>query len=176
MKEIELTQGQKAIIDDADYELVSKFKWYAIFDHTSDRYYARTNIRRPDDTRGGMVMHRLVLYGMQELDRIYSRTPVGPLIVDHINFDTLNNVRDNLREVSNSESVIHKNYIRNMQKYRGTRYCPKRNRWRAEVHVNKKRYRSNYFRTEEEAALAYNELARKYHGEYAMLNEVTIHA
>jgi hypothetical protein len=46
--EIELTQGQVALIDDEDFELVSKYKWYARWDSHTESFYAVTNTRKPD--------------------------------------------------------------------------------------------------------------------------------
>jgi hypothetical protein len=88
--EIELTQGLKTVIDDEDFHLVSGLKWHA----ARDRFglvYARTgrSKRRPGQA---VSMHRLLM-----------GDPPG-LVVDHIDHDTLNNRRANLRICTRAEN------------------------------------------------------------------------
>lgn len=98
MKKIPLTQGQFAIVDDEDFEFLNQWKWYAGTNSTELYYYAM----RHSSSKGGVKrqyirMHRVIL-GLEQDD---ARD------VDHIDHDTLNNKRNNLRAVSrrkNSEN------------------------------------------------------------------------
>lgn len=80
---IELTQGKRAIIDDEDYELVSKYKW-----HFDGRYAAHKGRKK-------IYMHRLIM-------------GKSPLDVDHINRDKLDNRRKNLRFCTRSQNLLNK--------------------------------------------------------------------
>jgi hypothetical protein len=93
--------------------------------------------------------------------------------VDHINHDRLDNRKSNLRICTHAENQRNKNKRVDSQfKYKGVRRYGRSKRWHAFITVNRVSYRSELLATEEEAALAYNELAKKYHGEFARLNEI----
>src|SRR6266487_634730 len=86
MREIQLTQGKVALVDDADFELVSQFRWHAWRDK-SGSFYARAFID------GQFVyLHHLILGG---------KPPAG-MVTDHVDRNTLNDGRSNLRFVSQS--------------------------------------------------------------------------
>lgn len=85
MKKIKLTRGKVTLVDNDDFEKLSKFKWYVNF-HTSTSYAVRT--RRKNEKGSNMIgMHRLIM-----------NCPKG-LIVDHIDGNGLNNRKSNLRVV-----------------------------------------------------------------------------
>jgi len=84
-KYIELTQGQVAIVDDDDFERLSMYKWCARWEQNTKSYYAATN------TKGVFIY----------MARFIMDTPKG-LICDHINHDTLDNRKENLRNVTTS--------------------------------------------------------------------------
>ncbi len=86
MKFIELTQGKRAIVDDEDYELIASRKWYAA---KAGRGYFYA-VREEGGRR--VSMHRAI-------------AGYPGKVVDHINGDTLDNRRSNLRAVSNAENV-----------------------------------------------------------------------
>ena len=86
--EITLTQGQTAIVDAADYERVSQFRWYAVKDGKTFYAYARANRYSP------ISMHRFIL----ELNQ-------HDLEVDHINGNGLDNRRANMRLATRQENA-----------------------------------------------------------------------
>jgi hypothetical protein len=95
MKEIPLTQGYVALVDDEDYGRVSLYKWYAHKDPSSDPnrplIYAQRSSRRPDGKRFTLLMHRFILGDS------------GPDI-DHWDRNGLNNQRGNLRACNQSQN------------------------------------------------------------------------
>ena len=152
MKKIPLTQGRFTIIDDEDFEEVNKYKWYV-----SNEYVARMLL--PANRRVQISLHRILM------------NPPPNLQVDHINGDTLDNRRKNLRVVTLRENVInqklHKN---NTSGYKGVSWDKKLEKWETSINPNGKKIRVGFFNSLLEAVEAYNKSAIKYFGEYARLN------
>ncbi len=94
MKTILLTRGQRAIVDDADFDWLNQWKWYAHWDRYTKSFYAERIARLPNGKRRVLSMHRLIL-GLG-----YGDTRQG----DHVNHDTLDQRRSNLRIVTNQEN------------------------------------------------------------------------
>ena len=90
-RRIPLTKGQFALVDDADYEVLSKHSWYA----SGVRFYAAR--RRKDNERNP----RKLVYMHRELLGVESSS----LHVDHINGNRLDNRRSNLRIVTVAENA-----------------------------------------------------------------------
>src|SRR6185369_17275294 len=90
-KRIPLTQGYFATIDDEDFDLVNRFKWFAYVDRPGpkQRVYARRNINLSNGKRGIQMMHGLIL---------------GVIGVDHRDGDGLNNQRYNLRKATEAQN------------------------------------------------------------------------
>ena len=161
-KEIPLTQGKFAIVDDEDFKWLSQWKWYASYDKKRDRWCAQRFV-------GGRANHRCV-----KMHREILSAAKGD-IVDHLDRNALNNCRRNLRICSNTQNLRNTNgQRRRISKYKGVckanRPCNLKKPWKAEIQVDKQRIHIGYFRTEKEAALAYDLAAIKYHGEFARLN------
>ena len=149
MREIAIVEGGVALIDDEDFERVSQFKW-----HRSDNGYAVANHKNCK-----IRMHRLVMGA------------VGDQIVDHKNRDKLDNQKDNLRITDRSGNGC--NRVANLN--RGSAYkgvYKNAGKYEARIKVNAKPYYLGRYSTPEEAAKAYNEAAKKLHGEMAYLNVV----
>lgn len=88
MKKIELTQKQVAIIDDEDFESVSKYKWHAHFDPKMGKFYAKSWWYPKDGSRRwAMGLHQFLNNTIGKGTKIH---------IDHINGDTLDNRRSNL--------------------------------------------------------------------------------
>ena len=158
-KRIELSQGKFALVDDEDFEHINQFKWYYAAG------YARRNLRMKNGKRKIIFMHRII-----------AKTPEG-MYCDHINGNTLDNRKSNLRNVTKNENNWNaRKKSKATSKYKGVSYF-KRDRdligkWGARIQVNGKSIRLGYFSSEIEAALAYNKAAEKHFGKYAVLNEV----
>jgi len=94
MKTIRLTQGQVALVDDADYEWLSKWRWRAQWNRNSKTFYASRHLRMPNGARRTIQMHRLIL----------GLTTGDPRESDHINHCGLDNTNANLRVVTSQEN------------------------------------------------------------------------
>lgn len=156
MKEIELSRGMKSVIDDDDFERVSKFKWYARTNNGS-KFYAAASI--PGTKSKKMYLHRFIM-----------DAPKG-LQVDHINGDTLDNRKENLRICTIQENLRNK---KGKREYKGAIYAGKgrnlKKPWSARISFEGRNLYLGHYETAEEAARAYDEAAKKYYGEFAKLN------
>ena len=166
MNKIELTQGKFAIVDAEDFERVSQFKWYYNKDGTG---YARRiqYIGMKDGKRiqKGISMHRFIM-GVED----------SKVHIDHINHDTLDNRKSNLRECTHAENVRNQKIkkggsskYKGVWKERGNLVRP----FQASIKFNQKPIYLGNFATEREAAIAYNKAALHYFGEFALLNDVS---
>jgi hypothetical protein len=159
-KEIKLTKGQFAIVDDDLFEYLNQFKWFANLQ--GKKFYARTNIPNKKGKRGSMLMHRLILNMLN-----------SKLQVDHLNHLTLDNRKCNLRICTQSENLQNCNkYNNNTSGYKGVTYNKINKKWQASIGVNKAKIYIGSFIDPIDAARAYNEAALKYHGEFAHINKI----
>jgi hypothetical protein len=168
MREIALTGrygvGKVAIIDDEDYDRVSKYTW-----RTNKSGYVYTRVMRNSVTKT-FLLHRFVM-GCEDKSKV----------VDHKDHNLLNNQKDNLRICTPKESS--KNVRKRNQdlypcssQYLGVSYKPvasngkKINKpWRMTIILDDRKI-DRHYHTEIEAALAHDEFARVHHGEFAVLN------
>jgi len=159
MKEIILTQGKVALVDDEDFEELSKHKWHAY--KSNNTFYAlRNSYYVENKKRHTIQMHRVIL-GLKDLS----------VKCDHIDHNGLNNQRYNLRPSTNAQNC--KNQIPKKgfsSKYKGVCWCNKRIKWRANIRVNDKQVHIGYFNNEIEAAKAYDKMAKLHFGEFAYFN------
>lgn len=153
-KEIRLTNGMVALVDDEDYEKVIAYKW------RFDGRYATTVIDKESQQK--VYMHRFL-----------TRAETGELI-DHKNGDTLDNRGENLRKANYREnSANRKLYAHNTTGFKGVyRYSRGSKRWRAAITFNDKQISLGYYANPIEAAKAYNKKAVELFGEFAKLNVI----
>ena len=155
MKEIQLTQGKVALVDDEDYEYLNQFKW-----HVSNDNYARRTIYK-DKLYKALFMHREIM-----------KVSKG-LLVDHINGNSLDNRKLNLRICTNSQNLMNRGKNKNNTSgYKGVRLINSNKKWRAQIQYKKIFYHLGCFEKRIDAAKAYNEAAIKFHGEFANLNKI----
>lgn len=148
MKTIKLTQGKVALVDDADYEAVSQFKWYAV--KRRGAFHAARKIRKPDGSRIVQYLHQFLL---PNADR-----------VDHRSGDGLNNLQENIRPATRRQNGqgFRRNKIGFTSKFRGVHWHKRRLKWTAQIKVDGKIISLGYFTDEVDAAHAYDAAARKY--------------
>jgi hypothetical protein len=139
-----LTKGFVALIDSADYELVSQYKWR----------HCKGCARSSDD----VLMHRLLLDAPDGIE------------VDHVNHDTLDNRRCNMRLASRTENARNRRVQKNnVLGLKGVELRPGGS-YRATIFVNGQRLRFGPFATDIEAALAFDAAARLHFGAFANTN------
>ena len=149
-------------VDDDVAPLVADLPWYLIDDGTPlKRHYVYS-------TRG--LIHRLIMQASTFF------------IVDHVNDDTMDNRRSNLRLVTHSQSCMNRGkHTAATSRYKGVNWRPDRRKWQARIKVNRRTTFLGFFDTEVEAARAYDEQARQLHGQFARVNfplpgEVSAHS
>lgn len=159
MKEIILTQGKVALVDDADFEWLNQWKWFAYKD--ANTYYAHRSDRTGPKQRI-ILMHREIL-GLTD-PKIHG---------DHKDRNGLNNQRNNLRTANNSQNMANRrSHIDSTSEYLGVYYYKRDRNWRARITKDRKDIFIGGYDSEYEAALAYNEVAIQLHGQFANLNKV----
>lgn len=147
-REVPLTQGQLALVDDDDYLELSKNQWHA--KKHGNTYYARRYISGVGGRRLCVYMHRAIL-----------GQPPNGLEVDHIDRNGLNNQRSNMRFVSHRENCHNKGVPRNntsgvkgVSRFRG-------GKWRAEKRINGKWVWLGAYASKDEAKRAYEMAERQ---------------
>jgi len=165
LKEIALTQGKVALVDDSDFERLSRHKWCAHKNKPHATWYARRQVAARSGTtkQRAVFMHREIL-GLEFGDKTQA---------DHQDGNGLNNQRYNLRRSSQSQNQHNqKPYrIKKYSRFKGVTQDKLRTRsWMVQITNNNRKRIVGCFRTEEAAALAYNEYAKLNFGEFARLN------
>jgi len=166
MKEIPLTRGMVALVDDADFEWLNQWKWYAFRVSVNKEgvpyFYPSHSLWQKGQNRSKVIMMHRFIMGVTDTK----------ILVDHKDRNTLNCQRSNLRLCTKAQNC------RNRRKLEGTRSAyigvsptgNPINKWMAKIRCNLKQKYLGSYQTEIEAATAYNEAAKKYFGEFASLN------
>lgn len=160
MKEIELTQGKVALVDNEDFDWLMMFNWYAYKD--GNTYYARTQIRCLNGKQVTIYIHQLIL------DKMYGYKEDG-LVPDHEDRNGLNNQRYNLRRITHRLN-LHNSKIQGISKYRGVCWHKRGNKWQAQIRTKGVLAYLGSFDSEIEAAKSYDKEAREIYGDNAELN------
>ena len=158
---IRLTQNQYALVSNEDYEWLSREKWHCV--NMRGGRKAMRSIYGPEKQRRHKVyMHREIM-GLEKGDN---------RVVDHINHNTLDNRRCELRICSQAENCRNMRKTHGSSQYKGVSWRKLRKKWKAVITINDKTIFLGDFDSQNHAAMAYNEAARKHYGEYACLNVI----
>ena len=105
------------------------------------------------------------------MHRVVAKTPAG-LECDHINGDSLDNRKANLRSATRLQNSwnTRKSQQIGYSKYKGITFRKRRQKWAAQICVDGRRIFLGTFEDETEAAKAYDKAAKKHFGEFAKLN------
>lgn len=158
MKQIPLSQGKVALVDDEDFEKVNKYRWrfgckdYAVRGSgTSAKGNYRTH-----------YMHRVILNAPENLQ------------IDHKNRNKLDNRKDNLRLATNAQNQT--NSLRKLcfktSRFKGVSWSKQKHKWEVRLSVDGKRIYAGRYTDEHEAARVYSALARHHYKEFALPNKV----
>ena len=152
-----------ALVDDEDYPVVSRHKWYILW--SKKRPYAFTRLYNEDKKNGKtFLMHHLILGTSAQ--------------TDHKNTNSLDNQKGNLRPSTHSQNGgnMRKMPLRNgkptSSKYKGVFFDRGSGMFRAQIVKDRKRYGLGAFAHEDDAGRAYNAKAAELYGEFALLNKI----
>jgi hypothetical protein len=158
MKELDI-KGYKVLLDDEDYDKVAALKWYV----------DKGNIKK----RGRVYFYHGFYYDKKKkynmsLQRFLLDLPRGSkLLGDHINGNTLDNRRCNLRACTTAENTQNMKVSKsNTTGFKGVYLHKPTNKYVARICINNKRVLLGYFEDPEKAYAAYCEASKKYHGEF----------
>ncbi len=155
MREILLTRGQVALVDDGDYGWLNQWKWCVTY------------------TSGNWRALRTLGKTMVYMSRVIVNAPKGKY-VDHKNHNTLDNQRHNLRICTPTENNANRILSTGTRsKYKGVYWDKSRKRtkrWTVGIKCDGVKYRLGRYLTEIEAAKAYDKKAVELFGEFAYLN------
>jgi hypothetical protein len=158
MKFIILTNGHKAIVDDEDYDHLKQYNWYA-FKPYKITYAVRKGKR---GERLTVRMHRQIMQVTKNQT------------IDHINGNGLDNRKINLRlcDASTNQANMRSTYNKKTSEYKGVSWNRNEKSWVSQIQYQKRKFFLGYYKSEKEAAIAYNAAARVLFGEFAHLNKI----
>lgn len=153
MKIITLTQSKSTVVDDEDFDELSKYKWYAI--RNGRTFYAGRKINT-EKGRRILFMHNCILSTTKETT------------VDHVDCDGLNNQKSNLRLAVGGQNNMNRRTPRNNTSgFKGVSFRKDIKRWAARIRIEKVDLHLGFYDTPQEAHSAYQEAATQHHGSFA---------
>lgn len=156
MKTIPLPSGDVAIVDDQDFEELSKYKWRVKINNNGTKYAHRHQyINGVNGTRTTVKMHRQILNAPKGMD------------VDHINRDGLDNRRCNIRLCTRSQNMMNVGTTsNNTSGIKGVYYSKQHACWCCTITINGKQKSMRWFNNKEEAQAAYIRVGVAHYGEF----------
>lgn len=174
MKEIQLTRGKSAKVDDDVFEELRRHRWCTLRT-TSALHYAVRAYLGEDGNWHQARMHRIIW-------EMYRGPIPDGMQIDHVSGDSLDNRLENLRLCTQAQNNAHQRpQLKKADahsQYKGVTWNIKARRWQAQIQRDYEHRRIGFFDSENEAAKAYDKEARELFGEFAWTNfpkEVRIH-
>lgn len=167
---IPLSQGYSALVDQEDYETLLEYKWHVAKSPRTNYARRSTHIQERKDffslTGDSMPTHM----AMHRFIKQYH----GPLKVDHINGNGLDNRRANLRIGTGADNARNHGTTHGSSKYKGVHWFKRRGLWTASIGITEsgksRKQIIGYYDSEEDAGLAYDRKALELFGEFARVN------
>ncbi len=158
---VPLTQNKRTLIDMSDWEKVAPYQWHILRNHRLKKHRAKLYVYGWINTpvRRKVLLHRFLMVEPKGLE------------IDHKDHDSLNNRRSNLRAATRSQNA--RNMRRNLDgssRFLGVSRRRDCDRWQAQIKSDGYSIGLGLFKHEEDAAYAYDKMARLIHREYANLN------
>ena len=161
MKKIKLTQGQYALIDDNMFGFLNQWKWCANWNPRTKSFYAVRNLPLKNGKQTLILMHRTIM-----------NSPAR-VLTDHINHNTLDNRRENLRFATYSQNGMNRRkQLSSISNYKGVRWHKETKKWQARIKKEGKLIHLGLFLDIKKAAYAYNQAAEEMFGAFAYLNKI----
>lgn len=162
--EIVLSHEKKAIIDNEDYSLIAGYKYYAR-NHTKDNCHAAryVHLGREEGLPQGYFIPMA-----RDILQVYDTK----VIIDHRNGNGLDNRKTNLRVATRQQNSMNRKKVskKTSSLYKGVCRIKRVHPWRAQITYNEVSIYIGLYKTEEEAARAYDKKATELFGEFAKLN------
>ena len=159
MCEIVLTQEKVAIVDDEDYTWAARNRWFAHRDHRSHSAFYAYRTDRSSGKVQTIILHRVII-----------GAKFGE-VVDHINGDTLDCRRSNLRVCQPGQNRANSRKYSGSSRFKGVAWNKSKKKWAARIRHKRKCWNLGAFDNPEDAARAYDEKAAELHGPYALTNK-----
>ncbi len=113
--EVKLTKGQVCKVDKDDIDIIQMYSFHATYNVTSSAYYATSRVNKSHTQLHNLLMNHI---------------PDGEITVDHIDRDSLNNRRENLRLATQREQILNQKLRRdNTSNLRGVSYDKTNGAW-----------------------------------------------
>jgi len=156
LKRIPLTQGKFALVDDANFEAVNQFNWYAFKNRRG--WYASRTITVSPGHRKNLYLHQVILPGIPQ--------------IDHRDGDGLNCQRHNLRPATHTQNQwgFKRKRVGASSRFRGVNWKARNRKWQARIRVNQQLFYLGLFDSEIKAAIVYDVAAKKFFGDFASPN------
>lgn len=163
---VPLSRGEFTLIDADNQHLFERYKWTC-------------HLRGRNRNRKAYAIRQATLAPgvkkMVQLHRLITKCPKG-LVVDHINGDTLDNRRCNLRVCTHQQNTWNQKQARHGRKWKGVVHRKRPGcweHWQACITVNRKFISLGSYASAREAAEAYNRAAIQHYGDHACLNDLS---
>lgn len=157
MKIIKAYHGQEIMIDDENFDFLNQFVWKVI--------KKMKTYKDVQSTHFGKIVR---------MSRLIMKITDPKIFIDHIDGNTFNNQKSNLRLATPSQNSrnIGKRKGNYTSKYKGVNWNKVKNKWDSRIATDHGRVHVGYFDNEIDAAKAWNNAAVKYHKEFARLNVI----